>query len=219
LGKNPLQYQIPAHETEEGKKRLDAYYLALGRFAHRFSLVELAVHIVLSHYASLPMTASRALLSGVRIDETRSRLSRLHEVQLISDADWADIEPIFAQLALINKCRNEIFHHGGSFIAEGRGIVTNATTALTEERITGFEISPDILDDMTGDLRKILIRLHVRHMGRPPLRGKHPEMEDGLRGPWRYTQQPKPLKEPRKPSHPADTKPPAHSSPQKSSSD
>jgi hypothetical protein len=43
----------PVAETEEGKKRLNAYYLALGRFTDRFARVEQAVHTVLSHYAKL----------------------------------------------------------------------------------------------------------------------------------------------------------------------
>jgi hypothetical protein len=142
-------------EPAAGKERLNAYYLALGCFTHRFAWVEEAVHTVLSHYAKLPPAAARALLSGVRVDETKNRLSRLHEVGLISDADWMDVEPIFQQLGIINNRRNEIFHHGASFIAEGAGVVTNATMALTEERITKFDISADIIDDMTADLKKI----------------------------------------------------------------
>jgi hypothetical protein len=72
----------------------------------------------------------------------------------MSDPDWKDPEPIFQQLAIISGRRNDIFHHGASFIAEGEGVVTNATMALTEERITKFDISPDIINDMTADLKK-----------------------------------------------------------------
>jgi hypothetical protein len=143
----------PVAETEEGKKRLNAYYLALGRFTDRFARVEQAVHTVLSHYAKLPPAAARALLSGVRVDETKNRLLRLHDEGLMSDPDWKDAEPIFQQLAIISGRRNDIFHHGASFIAEGEGVVTNATMALTEERITKFDISPDIINDMTADLK------------------------------------------------------------------
>jgi hypothetical protein len=90
----------PVAETEEGKKRLNAYYLALGRFTDRFARVEQAVHTVLSHYAKLPPAAARALLSGVRVDETKNRLLRLHDEGLMSDPDWKDAEPIFQQLAV-----------------------------------------------------------------------------------------------------------------------
>ena len=62
----------PVAETEEGKKRLNAYSLALGRFTDRFARVEQAVHTVLSHYAKLPPAAACALLSGLRVDETKT---------------------------------------------------------------------------------------------------------------------------------------------------
>jgi hypothetical protein len=197
-----------------GKERLNAYYLALGCFTHRFAWVEEAVHTVLSHYAKLPPAAARALLSGVRVDETKNRLSRLHEVGLISDADWMDVEPMFQQLGIINNRRNEIFHHGASFIAEGAGVVTNATMALTEERITKFDISADIIDDMTADLKKIFFHLYVRHMGQPQ---KHPKLEEILREPWRYKPQSVPPTKSHKSSRREGTKPPARTSSPKSS--
>jgi hypothetical protein len=40
------------------------------------------------------------LLSGVRVDETKNRLLRLHDEGLMSDPDWKDAEPIFQQLAV-----------------------------------------------------------------------------------------------------------------------
>ena len=204
-----------ADETEEGKKRLDSYYAALGRFAHRFALVEVAVHLVLKHYAKLPTDIARALLSGVRTDDTRNKLSRLHDVNIIDDKDWDDIEFIFDQIALILRCRNDIFHYGALSVAEGRGMVTNATTALTVDRITSFDVSDRILDDMTSDLRKILIHLHVRHMGRPALRGKHPEIDTILHATWRYKQPPSPPQKSRKPFAPMDAKQKARQDPPK----
>jgi hypothetical protein len=191
-------YRKPAHETEEGKKHLDAYCLALGRFVHRFALAELAIHFVIWNYAKLHRDIGRSILSGARINDASQYLRRLHEVGRISESEWKSLDPILQQLSLITKCRNEILHHGGHKIAEGQGVVTNATVALTESRITSFPISDAILNDMYGDLRKILLRLHVWHMGRPKLRGEHPEMQDGLYGPWRYTQPPTPVTKPRK---------------------
>jgi hypothetical protein len=192
----------PAHETEEGKKRLDCYYAALAQFTHRFALIELAVHHVLAHYTKLPIPAARALLSGARIDETKSRLSRLQEIGPIGSEKWQHLEPVLQELAVITKCRNDILHHGAVWIAEGEGAVTNATMALTAERITSFDFSPEILNDMTSDLRKIRVRLHLNHMGRPTLRGKYPEMQDTPHGPWRYKQQLRPVGKSRKSSHP-----------------
>lgn len=204
-----------ASQTPEGKERLRAYYEALGRFVDMFSKAERAVHLVLRNYAKMTDGAARALLSGVRVDETRNRLSRLHEAKAMSDEDWVSVEPILQHLNEINGCRNEILHHGALTVAEGDGLVTNAAMALTVDRVTGFPISPDILADMTFDLRKIILHLYVRHLGRPPLRGDHPELQATLHAPWRYTRKPEPLAakgksarpdQPTKQSHPTQPK-------------
>jgi hypothetical protein len=196
----------PASETEEGKLRLDEYYLALGRFAHWFAQAELAVHSVLAHYANLSTSNARALFSGVRARDTKSLPQRLHELGTISEEEWIDAEPVFQQLTLINSRRNDIFHHGASSIAEGVGIVSNAAMAHIEERITGFEISPHIPDDMTADIRKILTHLYIRHMGRPRLLGKHPQLDEILLAPWRYKPKQLPAAKSRKPASSDRTK-------------
>jgi hypothetical protein len=188
----PFNYAIPASETKEGKERLRIYYEALGRFIDMFSKIEMAAHIVLRHYAKMTTATANALLSGVRVDETKNRLQRLFDAGIMNEADWNDAEPIFQHLAVINGRRNNILHHGAISVAEGFGIVTNANIAHTQERGTKFPISPDILDNMTADLRKIMIHLYTRHAGRPPLLGAHPEIDALLRASWRYTQQPSP---------------------------
>jgi hypothetical protein len=37
------------------------------------------------------------------------------------------------------------------------------------------------------DFEKISLHLIWQHAGRPPLRGKHPEMDAVLQGAWRYS--------------------------------
>jgi len=182
-------YEKPASETEEGRKRLSVYYLALGRFAHRFAQAELSVHFVLRYYAGMTTEVARALLSGVRIRETGSRLSRLHDIGAIPDEKWDELKRLFDHLSLINGARDDLFHYGAINIAEGDGIVTNAAMALVEDRITAFKISVESLDDMTADLRKILVHLHTSHMGRPPLKATHAAIDEILREPWRYKPQ------------------------------
>ena len=194
----PSWYEKPASETEEGKQRLSVYYLALGRFAHRFAQAELSVHFVLRHYAGMTIDVARALLSGVRIRDTFSQLGRLHEVGVVPDDKWAELKHLFDHLGVINGARNEIFHHGAINIAKGDAIVTNAAMALVEDRITAFKISVESSDDMTADIRKILVHLHTSHMGRPPLKATHATIEEILRAPWRYKHQQLPAKKSRK---------------------
>src|SRR5580693_150163 len=190
------RYQVPAAETEEGKGRVAEYHAALGRFVDRFAEVENALPFVLRHYAKLPTATARALLSGVRVDQMKGLLNRLAEVGLLPTAEWADLEPTLQQLGVINGRRNDILHHGAESVAEGRAFVTNALMAHTEERITSFTISPEILDDMTADLRKIMIHLLTRHAGRPEMKAQANRdwVASVLRQPWRYKQQPSPLK-------------------------
>jgi hypothetical protein len=69
----------------------------------------------------------------------------------------------------------------------GRGIVTNAAKAHREDKVTQLLVSPDILNGATADLRKIMVHLHTRHMGKPPI--EEPEVDLILRAPWRYMPQ------------------------------
>jgi hypothetical protein len=184
-----IEYATPPAETEEGRQRLSVYYLALGRFAHRFALTELGVHFVLRHYAGMTTGVARALLSGVRVRDTRSKLSRLHEIGIIPDKKWSELTFLFDQLSIINSARDDIFHYGAINIAEDDGVVTNAAVALVEDRITAFKISVEALDNMTADLRKILVHFHLSHMGKPPLKGIHPTINEILSAPWQYKHQ------------------------------
>jgi hypothetical protein len=192
LNASPFNYAIPASETEHGKERLRVYYEALGRFVDMFSQIEMTARIVLRHYTKMTTAAANALLSGVRVDEIKNRFQRLYEAGIISEVDWNDAKPLFQHLGEINGRRNGILHYGAISVAEGLGRVTNANIAHTPQRIAEFPISPEILDDMTADLRKIMLHLLTRHAGRPALRGVHPELDAILRASWRYTQQPSP---------------------------
>ena len=165
--------------------QMEAYYLALGRFVHMFAKVELTTFLVLRHYARMTLPAARALLSGIRMDGTQSMLRRLQEIDLIDQVAWADADMLLKHLSDINKFRNDILHHTTMLSESGRGIVTNAAKAHREDKVTQLLVSPDILNGATADLRKIMVHLHVRHMGKTPI--EEPEVDLILRAPWRYT--------------------------------
>jgi hypothetical protein len=182
----------PASQTDEGRKRLEAYCLALGQFVDQFSKVESSLHLLLRWQTKTTTGTARAVFSGVRADAAAEYVRRLHSVGIIDPREWVELEPVLNQVKAINTMRNDILHQGAMAIAEGRGFTTNALRALTEQHIKSFPVSPEMLADMTADLRKIFIHLAVRHCGRPALRGKHPELEEVLRGTWRY-KPPQPL--------------------------
>jgi hypothetical protein len=175
-----------ASQTDAGRERLRAYHCALGEFVDTFAHTELLTHFVLRWHTKTTSAAARAVFSGVRTNQAADYLRRLAEVDILPADEWTELGPVVDQLSLITKRRNDILHHGARDVEEGGASVSNEAMALTIDRIQSFPISPDILADMTADLRKIHVHFLVRHMGRPALRGSHPELERALSAPWRY---------------------------------
>lgn len=203
----------PAAETKEGRKRLKAYRLALGSFIDAFAKAEIAMHYVLRYYTKTEDIIARAVFSGVRTDVAADHLRRLAAAKLIDPDEWKELEPILAQLKLIGGRRNIILHYGASDIAEGRGIATDAIMAVTQGKAKSFPVSPDILDDMTHDARKIFLHLVIRHAGRRTPRGRHPDLIEVLEAPWRYKSLPPNQSRPGPPGQPPAPPPPPESSP------
>jgi hypothetical protein len=188
----------------DGAESFDAYYKALGRFVHTFAKVEFAVFLVLRYYAGMQLDAARALLTGIRADQTKGMLQRLREVKLIDVAAWEDAERVLKQLSEINKLRNDLLHDTTILGENGRGVVTNAAKALHEGRFEQHLVSPEILDGATFDLRKIITHLNVKHMGKPEY--GDPKVDALLRAPWRYKPQSSPPVESLKREPPDRTK-------------
>jgi hypothetical protein len=187
----------PPATLDGAQERVRAYRLALGEFVDMFATVETFVHNVLRNYTKSSFRMSNAVFSGVRTDAATKLLRRIREIEQIGDEAWADLEPVLTQLSVINDRRNQILHHGAEGIAEGTGHVTNALLAHMDDRITSFPISAKILNDMTSDLRKIMLHFYNRHMGKLqwPASNSIEAANDILRAPWRYT----PESPPRKP--------------------
>jgi hypothetical protein len=176
---------IPASQTDEGKARLNDYWLALGEFVDSFARAEHDIHLVLRWHTKTLDKVARAVFSGVRIDAACSFLRRLADIEFIDSTEWAELEPVLTQLKTINDARNLILHHGAEQVAEGKGVATNRKIALTEEAAKTIPLSPGIIRSMSSDIHKIRIHLRIRHMGRP-LRGSHPQIDELLHGAWRY---------------------------------
>jgi hypothetical protein len=195
-----------ADDESDGVTSIDAYYQALGRFVHTFAKVEFTVFLVLRHYAKMPLHAARALLTGIRMDQTQGMLKRLREVEFIDEAPWADVDRVLKQLSEINKFRNDLLHDTTILSETGRGVVTNAAKALHEGRFEQSLVSPEILNNATFDLRKITTHLNVKHMGKPD--PGDPKVAALLRAPWRYKPQSSPPVEPLKREPPGRTRNP-----------
>lgn len=161
----PFNYHVPASETPQGRERVAAYYVALGRFIDRFSRAESAIEYVLRHYAGVGPKVAVAIFSGVRVDAATKQIKRLAESTKLTQERRTELEDCLTQLDVINGARNAILHFGANDIAEGKGVVTNELKR--GERATWFPISPDSLDKMFDDLRRIVTLLLMYHAGRP----------------------------------------------------
>lgn len=202
----PYRYQIPAADTVEGIERIRAYYEALGQFVTWYAEAEAVTQQALSHYAETRPAITRSLFSGTRVSAAASFIRRICEATRVDISVRDELKDIFAQMAAITTMRDNVLHYGARSVAEGKGVVTNALRAHIPDRVQTFPISPDILDNMTADLRRVIFDLLSRHVGRPgPLGAPNLSLLDGgQHGPWRYKPVQLPLPEDHKREGPDD---------------
>ncbi|MFI5021147.1 MAG: hypothetical protein ACHQRJ_05780 [Alphaproteobacteria bacterium] len=168
------------------------YYEALGRFVDEFARAETTAYEVLRYHAKLRHGVAAALLSGVRASDTLNRLGRLHQAGAISEPEWASLRVIFGHFNAIIGVRDLILHHGARADSKGDRYVSNALKVITDESARIIPISAAAVDDMRHDLRKISVHLRLYHLGRAPLRGRHPALDEIVHAPWRYKPPPSP---------------------------
>ena len=184
-----LRYSISASMTGEGRERERKYYEALGRFTHWFAKMESAIALSLWFYARTPHPIAKAVFSGVRVKEASSFMNRIADATSLAADTRTDLREVLLQATALNDVRNQIMHFGAANIAEGRGYVSNALKAVSEDKITSFPISPEILADLTADCRKIIFHLRLKHAGiaGPKSVANRLAADSALRAPWRYT--------------------------------
>jgi hypothetical protein len=174
-------YRISAAHTKEGKERLRAYYEALGRFVDKFSRVEAAMTLTLWHYAKTPPEVSKVIFTSDKVDSCITKIKQVAKVYEVDTALQNDLEVVFQQLGIINGVRNDVLHYGAAFVAEGKGIVSDALKAKGEPYV--FPISPTALDQMTADLDKIIAHLKTVHLGD---HADYTILGNPVHSPWRY---------------------------------
>lgn len=188
-----LEYHVPASETKEGKERLQAYYEALGRFVQMFAEVERVIAQTLWAYSGTKAEVAKIVFAGTQSDHAAGYLKAVAKATNKSNESLDDLGYVLNQFGKIRGDRNDILHYGAKFIAEGKGLVSNAWKAKAEP--TEFLISADALLHMETDLRKIIAHLGYRHLGRawPESALDQKILDDTLHSPWRYKRFP-PLK-------------------------
>ena len=99
-----------------------------------------------------------------------------------------DLAFVLQQLGVINGVRNAVVHYGAASGGKGKAIVSNALKAKGEP--TEFPISPDLLDLMYWDLRKITAHLYIRHLKRRPADATVASRV--MKSNWQYKHSPRP---------------------------
>ena len=134
------------------------YWSSLGRFVHRYAILEQEIHRTLCLYARTDNATSQAVFSGVKSKGAVDLIKRLREVRgLPRDADY---DRAFAQFTTITNLRNDLLHEGAIRYPNGGFKVSNERKTIPrQQRIT--PISPADLDAMTEDLNTIFATLFV----------------------------------------------------------
>jgi hypothetical protein len=177
----------------------EKYLLALGRFTHAFSRIEMFTTLALWVVSGVGQQMGRALLSGIRVDQAISVLRRVMDTENITGPQRDDLEPALQHLGMINKMRNDILHYGADVLENNQLMVSNFLSAHLDERLREVIISPQMLDDMTFDLDKIGVHFDVFIMRQsvPGIIINDADYLERLQRPWRYIP-PQPIQTPRK---------------------
>lgn len=160
------------------------YWAALGRFIHRFAMMEQEIHFLLIRTAKLTREMGQALLSGTRAKDALSQIDRLREVQGIQeDKDFTRAKN---QFNVINDLRNDIVHHGALLYSDGFRVSNQRRTIPRLHKIT--PVSARDIEAMTADLQTIAATIFVMQLlgqGDDPAAYKTDWREVG-RSPWLY---------------------------------
>ena len=74
---------MPDRSAILARKRMEEYYLALGRFVDQFAHVETAMFLCLAWYTKTKGVTAKTVFSSARIDVISNYLRRLSEVGII----------------------------------------------------------------------------------------------------------------------------------------
>lgn len=148
-------------------------------------------------YSEVSNRAANAVFSGVRAKEAVDYIRRIHQAEKIPL--HPALERAFSQFSIINQRRNDIVHFG-AFLQRGESfLVTNYRAAHTPDKARFFDISVDILNNMSNDLKTIdrtitmftygrFIKRYAKKSGKRRWKyGVNPhDLKSALHTPWRY---------------------------------
>ena len=148
---------------------------ALGIFVLNFAVVE---HLFLQNLCVMAQISdkfSRVAFSGVRAEAAIGYIRRFFEVTDAPQTEKDAYEYVFKQFKDINETRNLLLHHGIKWVGPDdalsfghRFVATDRARSLTQEKTRTIQISSELLNQLSEDLRRIgalLTHFHLAHEG------------------------------------------------------
>jgi hypothetical protein len=126
-------------------KKVDQYYMLLGRFVTNFSFVEQHVQSLLWRLAKLESPISQAILSGVRTEAAISLIYRIADAERWSKEKKEAYKDALDQLQVINKLRNDLLHRGSRLQPNGTWLITNEHFVHIPERTINVTLTVSLL--------------------------------------------------------------------------
>jgi hypothetical protein len=145
--------------VEPSPEYLAPYWHALGKFVHRYALLEAMMHTVLLFEAEVNDPIGQALFSGTRVRDSINFIRRLMAAKGKELSPW--LERAFPKVNEITSVRDKILHYG--FTVEGASATVSDAPRNIPDRTTSFRITVTELDALEHDTLSALACLNM-HM-------------------------------------------------------
>jgi hypothetical protein len=189
----------------------DEFAESLGQFCWNFSITEAQIRFVLYRIMGIMSNIGNAALSGVKINEMMSIITRLSDAQKWSDEHKTEWTYIQCQIGIITTLRNNILHYGAYRLGDDY-VVSNQQVIHIPERLSAIKISRQTLLDASHDLAQADARINILFRMEELDQTRIEHLKKALTSSWRYKQPPQAWIQGK-----TQNKPPKPQSPQKPS--
>jgi hypothetical protein len=167
------------------------YWLALGEFVESFAFAEISLFSCMAATVGISHSVAKAVVGGQHADQLITVVRRVWQVKPPDEDIRQKVNGALTQLALINEIRGSVVHYP-SFDTDDKGRVSSNVSralTLTQRHHREVRVSPNVLKDLSADLKKISQHLTYAAVAtldhrtpRAELAGRLPALADA----WRY---------------------------------
>lgn len=161
------------------------YHTSLGRFIDVFASVEIALFLLLTRTAGVPLTTAQAIFSDARIERAKDTVNRIRRAHGLPPDEL--LARAFHQLGQIARIRNNLCHYGVMRDAQTNELKVSNVLVAMPDKVQSDPISAEILEDMIWDLQTIKQAMNAMWFTSP---ATPPQVVAMIRGnasqPWRY---------------------------------